>query len=214
MKGDIQYAPPTDLVGTVTGSITISNDHAVAEAIHQEVARHLPFVKHQSVMPFAGIPESFKYHIDYSDNDAQKAVLKHHYEKEFGRGDWTHAEEEEVLKDFREDSVVHELINDQPTTYHGRSGVRQAVEHVRSLLQDDDEKTENKNEKKEPTKIDLQHIAVNHNHAQVIWKAETPSHRKIVGTDSFFFDDNNRIAAQTIVALSEDTTAAAEKEKH
>ena len=50
--------------------------------------------------------------------------------------------------------------------------------------------------------IELEHIAVNHNHAQVIWKGETASHAKIVGTDSFTFDENNHITSQTIVALT------------
>ena len=52
------------------------------------------------------------------------------------------------------------------------------------------------------SKFEMEHIAINHNHAQVIWKGETPAHGIIRGTDSFAFDKNNRIKSQAIVALS------------
>jgi hypothetical protein len=124
--------------------------------------------------------------VDYSDNAAQTQVIKHHYMSEFGK----HISLAEVTKDFSEDAVVHEVVDNVPHTYHGKSGVRQSFRDMFSKIPHD------------TSHFDIEHIAINHNHAQVIWKAETPTHGVIRGTDSFAFDKDNRIESQTIVALS------------
>ena len=51
--------------------------------------------------------------------------------------------------------------------------------------------------------IEFEHIAIDHNHAQVVWKAHIPSQQKVIrGMDSFAFDEDNRIVHQSIMALS------------
>jgi hypothetical protein len=124
--------------------------------------------------------------IDYSDNPAQTQVIKHHYMSEFGK----HISLAEVTKDYSEDVVVHEVVDNVPHTYHGKPGVRQSFRDMFYKIPHD------------TSHFELEHIAINHNHAQVIWKAETPTHGIIRGTDSFAFDKDNRIESQTIVALS------------
>ena len=125
----------------------------------------------------------FHPRIDFSDNEAQAQVIRNHYLNEFGK----HSVDL-VLNDYSDDSVIHELIDNAPTTYHGKQGVRQMCRDAARFW----------------TKFELEHVAINHNHAQVIWKAETPTHSKVVGTDSFTFDKDNHITSQTIVALSQD----------
>eukprot|EP00429_Kryptoperidinium_foliaceum_P001236 CAMPEP_0176016062 /NCGR_PEP_ID=MMETSP0120_2-20121206/7656_1 /TAXON_ID=160619 /ORGANISM="Kryptoperidinium foliaceum, Strain CCMP 1326" /LENGTH=169 /DNA_ID=CAMNT_0017349045 /DNA_START=51 /DNA_END=560 /DNA_ORIENTATION=+ len=103
--------------------------------------------------------------VDYSDNPEQLEVIKHHYLSEFSEG-----KVRKVQEDYNKDSVIFEVLDEVPKTYHGKRGVR--------------------------------HVAINRNHAQVVWKAETAGHETIVGTDSFTFDDKNHIASQSIVALT------------
>ena len=123
--------------------------------------------------------------VDFSDNPAQLQVIRHHYQSEFG-----HAKANaELLQDYRPDSVVYQVVNDQPTTYHGLEGARQSCQGIASLLNNG-----------EP---DLQHVSVHDNHAQVVWKAETSNHETVMGTDSFTFDQDNHIQSQTVVALTE-----------
>ena len=123
--------------------------------------------------------------VDYSDNEAQSQVLWHHYLNEFG----SKISLNEFLKDYSTNTVIHEVVDSVPHTYHGRQGARQAFRDMFALLPHD------------ITHFELEHVAVNHNHAQVVWKAETP-HHYIRGTDAFTFDEDNRIEAQSIVALS------------
>ena len=138
----------------------------------------LPQVIKEAINPFAAdLP------VDYSDNELQKIVLEHHYLSEF---DEHHIRE--VVKDYNSDITIHEVLDNIPKTYHGKRGVRKMCKDILGKLQN----------------IELQHIAVNHNHAQVIWKGETSSHQTIVGTDSFTFDEDNHISSQTIVALTQE----------
>jgi hypothetical protein len=132
--------------------------------------------------------------VDYSDNPAQVRVIKHHYLNEFGK----HLSLHEVLKDYSEDTVIHEVLDNVPRTYHGHEGVRQAFRDMFKKIPHD------------TSHFEFDHIAIDHNHAQVVWKAETPSRGVIIGTDSFAFGKDNRIIHQTIVAM---TCDASEPEK-
>jgi hypothetical protein len=127
--------------------------------------------------------------IDYSDSDPQMQVLLHHYLNEFD-GNKNHLEE--VARDYDPDSVIYEVVDNSPKAYRGRQGVEQMCRDMLGKVKN----------------IELQHVAVNHNHAQVIWKGETLSHSTILGTDSFTFDDQNHITKQTIVALTEENGAS------
>jgi hypothetical protein len=121
--------------------------------------------------------------VEYSDNEQQLEVIRHHYRSEFDAG---HIRE--VIKDYDRDAAIYEVLDEVPKTYHGRCGVRQMCRDVLGKVQN----------------IELQHVAINGNHAQVVWMGETkmPSPNVIVGTDSFTFNDDNRITSQTIVALT------------
>lgn len=123
----------------------------------------------------------FHPEIDQCDNKEQEQIIKDHYLNEFGRHRVA-----KVLKDYSSDSVIHEVVDGVPHTYRGKTGAVQMCQDLFDLEH-----------------VELQHIAVNHGHAQVVWLAETPSHSKIVGTDSLTFDKDNHIITQSIVALSE-----------
>jgi hypothetical protein len=123
--------------------------------------------------------------VDYSDNDQQMELIKHHFRSEFNEGRVC-----EVIKDYNQDAIIYEVIDEVPRTYHGKRGIQQMCRDVLGKVQN----------------IELQHVAINRNHAQVVWKGKTKSHATIVGTDSFTFDHNNRIAAHSIVALTEKET--------
>ena len=126
--------------------------------------------------------------IDFCDNEAQIEVLKHHYTHEFSGTD------QEVSKDYRDDSIIHKVVDDMPSTYRGREGAVHAWHDLSSHL----------DLKRGSCNVDLTHISVCRNHAQVHWKAEsTADHMVLFGTDSFTFDDTNHIKMQTTVALSE-----------
>ena len=127
--------------------------------------------------------------IDYCDNEEQIAVLKHHYTHEFSGSDV------EILKDYRDDSVIHKVVDDMPSTYRGAEGAVHAWHDLNSHLD---------LKRGSICNVDLTHISVCRNHAQVQWKAEsTADHMVLFGTDSFTFDDTNHIKMQTTVALSE-----------
>lgn len=135
--------------------------------------------------------------VDLSDNKRQLAVIKHHYNSEL-----THAHAiDEVMKDYCDDAVIHEVMDDVPATYHGQNGIRRSVKDFMKMLHAQDSSEE---EGEGRPKVDLQHIKIHQNHAQVTWKAETPQHTQIFGTDAFTFDENNRIKSQSIVALSQE----------
>lgn len=126
--------------------------------------------------------------IDYCDNEEQIEVLKHHYLHEFSGTD------QEISKDYRSDSVIHKVVDEMPSTYRGREGAVHAWHDLSSYL----------DLKRGSCNVDLTHISVCHDHAQVQWKAEsTADHMVLIGTDSFTFDDTNHIKMQTTVALSE-----------
>jgi len=128
--------------------------------------------------------------IDRSDNQRQVEILKHHYTNELSQD----VAIDELIKDYSEDAVIYEVINNIPATYRGADGLRKSVNDFVTMLHTEDGKS----------KVELQHIKINHNHAQVTWKAETPHHTHIFGTDAFTFDANNRIKSQSIVAISEE----------
>jgi hypothetical protein len=171
----------------VNGAIEVLNNQAIA-GFDQRSIDHV----WQYRLPFrTDVPQVIKeyrnpflpdFPIDYSDNDPQIQVLRHHYLNEF---DDHHIRE--VLKDYSSDSVIYEVLDDVPTTYRRKKGVKKMCRDILGKVKN----------------IELQHIAVNRNHAQVIWKGETSSHTTIVGTDSFTFDENNQITTQTIVALTQ-----------
>ncbi|CAB9521457.1 expressed unknown protein [Seminavis robusta] len=155
---------------------------------------HLPPMdKKQSVLD-----ELFQFSssVDYCDNEHQVEVLRHHYINEFGSSDTdSSTTEEEVLKDYLDDSVIHKVVDDLPSTYRGKSGAVHAWHDLAAVM-------------KGPCTFDLTHVSVCRNHAQVNWKAECskPNRRTIFGTDSFTFDDSNHIKMQTTVALSNQET--------
>mmetsp|Transcript_119 Transcript_119/g.191 ORF Transcript_119/g.191 Transcript_119/m.191 type:complete len:200 (+) Transcript_119:85-684(+) len=127
--------------------------------------------------------------IDFSDNEAQARVIKHHYLNEFGK----HLSLSEVLKDYSEDVVIHKVVDGTPATYKGRDGVRQVFRDMFHTIPHD------------TSHFKFDHMAINHNHAQIVWSADTPAQGVIRGTDSFTFDVDNRIKHQTIVALTCET---------
>ena len=127
--------------------------------------------------------------VDRCDNKQQEEALKHHYSSELCRD----SSFEEFKKDYCEDATIYEVIDDIPETYHGMDGLRSSMNELAAILQAQDGT---------PT-IDLKHVKIYRNHAQVTWKAETPHHTYVFGTDAFTFDENNRIKSQSIVALSE-----------
>jgi len=126
--------------------------------------------------------------IDYCDNEAQMDILKHHYMNEFSGTD------EEISQDYLDDSVIHKVVDEMPSTYRGREGAVHAWHDLSSHV----------DFKKGSCKVDLTHVSVCRNHAQVHWRAESTVEPGIlIGTDSFTFDDTNHIKLQTTVALSE-----------
>ena len=145
---------------------------------------HLPPMEKKDVLD-----EVFHFapSLDYCDNEGQKEVLRHHYRSEF-----VHPVKQEILKDYCEDSIIHKVVDEQPSTYRGKNAAINAWHDLNSYIRG-------------PCKFDLQHISVCRNHAQVNWKAEVtePKHLTMYGTDSFTFDDTNHITMQTTVALSE-----------
>jgi hypothetical protein len=144
--------------------------------------------------------------LDCSDNKEQVRILQHHYQNEFGR----HISLSQVLKDYSETCTVHQVIDNQPHTFHGRDGARQAflqlfnlVPHDFLALQQQQQQQQNHYHYQGHHSIEFEHVAINHNHAQVVWKADIPSQSKVIrGMDSFAFDDNNRIVHQSNMALS------------
>ena len=151
-----------------------------------------------SVRPSNNLPtvdeRNWHPHLDFVDNPSQLNVIRHHYEKEFLDGDAS----EEVLQDYREDSVIYTVVDGQPVTYRGLAGARRANQEISSLL------LHHQPREGERLELDFEHVSVQGNHAQVVWKAETENHKtSIWGTDSFEFDEDNHIAQQTVVALTE-----------
>lgn len=206
MKGIIELGGLT--VGS--GLCSVGSAQKIAEAIRQsyqdgssrgismERIQDAVHTFHHQIIGSAALDVNdiaFDWHpenIDVSDNAKQMKVIKHHYLNELGQG----ISINELLKDYRDDTVIYELINDKPTTHRGLDGVSEAMKDLFVLLHTDDDK--------EHPKVDLQHIKVNQNHAQVIWKFETSHQNVVYGTESFTFDENDRIKSQSIVALSQD----------
>jgi hypothetical protein len=126
--------------------------------------------------------------LDYSDNPDQVRVLKHHYLNEFGH----HLSVAEVLKDYSDKCIIHLVVDNVPRTFQGRDGARRAFLELFGLLPHDMSHS-----------LEFEHIAIDHNHAQVVWKAEVTSQKKTVrGIDSFAFDENNHIVHQSVMAVS------------
>jgi hypothetical protein len=121
---------------------------------------------------------------DTCDNEEQVRVLKDHYLNEFSK----HSVDK-MLQDYSSEPTLHEVLDGKPATYHGKEGVRHFYKDIAKWTHDS---------------VDLQYMAVNHNHAQVFWTGETDKHETIVGTDSFAFDDQNHITSQTTVAMTVD----------
>jgi hypothetical protein len=174
-------------------TLASGKDGSFSGLAHLDELRHrardmfqLPPMQHQKKV----LDEIFQFtsSLDFCDNQAQVEVLRHHYFNEFS----TDHNEEEVLKDYRDDSIIHKVVDDMPSTYRGRSGAVHAWHDLTAYLQG-------------PCKFDLTHISVCRNHAQVNWKAEctqSQDHKTVLGTDSFTFDETNHIKMQTTVALS------------
>ena len=217
MKGiDVQLASSTTaaaanniIFDTATGVHTNGSE---LEAIHHLRTRMQDMFQLPSALAnndkkrildelFEGTPACV---VDYCDNEQQIEVLRHHYLNEFAAasGSQQQHQEAEVGKDYRDDSVIHKVVDDTPSTYRGRHGAVDAWHDLSAYLHG-------------PCKFDVTHISVCRNHAQVNWKAECSSpensnnnnnnnkHTALVGTDSFTFDDSNHIKMQTTVALSE-----------
>jgi hypothetical protein len=131
----------------------------------------------------AAIAANFSKHVDVCDNPDQAKAIQHHYSS--GLND--------LSQDYSENAVIYETIDDRPLTLHGPNGVRQSATDLLGVLRS--------------TTLELEHIKVCKDHAQVIWKAETPEHTFVYGTDWFTFDQNNRIVSQATVVLSEENQA-------
>jgi hypothetical protein len=125
--------------------------------------------------------------IDYSDNNAQARVIKHHYMNEFGK----HISMKAVMEDYSDSVVIHEVVDNVPKTYRGHEGVRRAFRDMYRKIPHD------------TSHFEFEHIAIDHDHAQVVWKATIPDRDVIIqGMDSFAFDKDNRIIKQSIMAIS------------
>lgn len=194
----------TAAVNNVPGSAaTTVIGNSIREAVEDAMIPAKKMVSADDQHPFDGVLCTSDNVVDYCDNPSQVEVLKHHYNSEFGSANVATAATadktcskkaqavQEVLKDYREDSIIHKVVNDTPITYRGLDGAQKAWEDLCDLLQDN-------------VRLDLQHMNVWHNHAQVDWKAELlSSHKTIYGTDTFTFDEkDNHITSQTTVALS------------
>jgi ketosteroid isomerase-like protein len=192
--------PPTAAISRLPSTvfsdiITLASgkDGSFAGLAHLDELRHrardmfqLPPMQNQKTV----LDELFQFtsSVDYCDNKAQVEVLRHHYLNGFS----TDHTEAEVIKDYRDDAIIHKVVDDMPSTYRGRSGAVHAWNDLTAYLQG-------------PCKFDLTHISVCRNHAQVNWKAErtqSHDHKTLIGTDSFTFDETNHIKMQTTVALS------------
>jgi hypothetical protein len=125
--------------------------------------------------------------IDQCDNYEQMKVVQDHYVNEFG-GLSHHLAK--VLKDYESDSVIHEVIDGVPHTYTGKRGVVRMHQDMDDL--------EN---------LNIQHVAVNHNHARTFWQARSSNTGIVMGMDSFAFNDRNHITKHTSVVLSNDPHA-------
>jgi hypothetical protein len=89
-------------------------------------------------------------HIDQCDNYEQMETIQDHYVNEFGGLPYRLVK---VAKHYDSDSVIHvihEVIDGVPHTYKGKQGV---------AVQMHQDKGELKN-------LNIQHVAVNHNHAR------------------------------------------------
>ena len=150
--------------------------------------------------------------VDYCDNPKQLDVLKHHYNVEFTHCPHGGSGNEDVAAEVKQDYVgddddnnlvIHKLMDNMPTTYRGCDASIHAWKDLVLSLEDGNH---------EGIHLDIQHVKICQNHAQVIWKAEqascegntSPKHPNIIyGTDSYIFDNNNHIRKQTIVAVSQ-----------
>ena len=136
--------------------------------------------------------------IDYSDNREQVKVIKHHYMNEFGK----HLSLNEVMKDYSPNTVIHEVIDNVPKSYHGREGVQKAFKDLYRKIPHD------------TSHMEFEHIAIDHDHAQVVWKAEIPDDDVVIrGMDSFAFDSENRITNQSTMAISSSRSKLQEHEE-
>ena len=96
------------------------------------------------------------------------------------------------MKDYSPNAVIHEVIDNIPKTYHGRDGVRKAFKDLYRKIPHD------------TSHFEFEHIAIDHDHAQVVWKAAIPEKNVLIrGMDSFAFDDENRITNQSTMAISQ-----------
>lgn len=185
---NLQYhCPGLDQMGSSISSI-------LPPRLLPSLKQSIPLIINQSRHPFLPDPP-----IDCSDNDVQMQVIQHHYLNEFDTDDGDDATSSnhgspqdhirQVVKDYAPNSVIHKVLDNVPTTYRGRRGVEEMCREIYGQLQS----------------IELEHVAVDHNHARVIWKGETkgPSHTTIFGRDFFTFDEHNHIVSQTIVALTQ-----------
>ena len=137
--------------------------------------------------------------VDRTDNQQQVDVLKHHYLSVLNHD----ISFEELKKDYRDDATIYTVMDDVPATYHGADGLRSSMNGFAAMLHAQDGKAT----------MELQHMKIDHNHAQVTWRAETPHHTYIFGTDAFTFDKSNQIISQSVVALSQEHSPNKEPRK-
>jgi hypothetical protein len=118
--------------------------------------------------------------LDCNDNSAQMKLLQQHYSP-------TYVFDSVHWKDHYHPNVtVYQVQDTQPQTFHGHEGVQTFWEQQRATLQE------------QPRHVE--HMAVDHQHARVLWKA--PSHVGVVyGSDCYTFDEKNRILSQTTVIM-------------
>lgn len=138
------------------------------------------------ILPFKKMdlpPEAVTWkpnHVNICDNAQQMNILKHHYE--------TESSNEQLLQDYADDSVIYELIDGKPLTHRGSDGILASMTDVLKVAPSHS--------------VELQHIKIHHNHAQVIWEAHTPD-KDLFGTDSYTFNKSNKIQSQSTVILSQ-----------
>ena len=125
--------------------------------------------------------------VDFSDSQEQVRVLKHHYMNEFGH----HISVNEVIKDYSSDCMIHLVIDNTPHTYKGHDGIIQTFKDLYEKIPHD------------TSHFVFEHVSINNNHAQVVWKAIIPDRQVIIrGMDSFAFDNQNKITNQSIMATT------------
>eukprot|EP00656_Telonema_subtile_P019499 TRINITY_DN20735_c0_g1_i1.p1 TRINITY_DN20735_c0_g1~~TRINITY_DN20735_c0_g1_i1.p1 ORF type:complete len:224 (-),score=45.38 TRINITY_DN20735_c0_g1_i1:83-754(-) len=105
------------------------------------------------------------------------AVIKHHYLHGFGERNM-HA----LLSNYAKDCVVHQVVDGDHAVFRGHSELQ---EKFRKIFEQ---------HKQGKSKLRITHVTVERGVALCVWRS---SHPDLVGSDTFVFDDDGKIAEQT-----------------